>query len=146
MLLQTIFFLNGTFTPSNTNPRIFHEAHNQYSEKLNAWTGIYGNRTVCHFFLTCKIQLKTFILVVKRYRTPITDWYFEKWWKLYCKSVDLNGILSHYAFPVRQYLCLWLPGQWTKRTNRLATQFISIWFFHVGYLNVTYIQSTALFK
>ena len=54
---ECTFFLNGIVNRHNcrywadTNPRIFHETHTQYPQKLNVWAGIFGNSIVGPFFL-----------------------------------------------------------------------------------------------
>lgn len=117
------FFINGTVNRHNcrywsdNNPRLFHEVHTQYPEKLNVWAGIYGDRLVGPFFIPGNLNGETYLSLLEDHIDPMLtdiiendDRYLED--ELIFQQ---DGAPPHFAVTVRQFLDLRFPGKWIGR-------------------------------
>ncbi|XP_066149124.1 uncharacterized protein [Euwallacea fornicatus] len=124
---ECTLFLNGTVNRHNcrywsdTNRRIYHEVHTQRPQKLNVWTGIFGDHIIGPFFLPGNLTGDTYLDLLENTVNPALIEIMENNQRYHEENpiFQQDGAPPHYAIPVRQFLDETFPDRWIGRRGAI---------------------------
>ena len=124
---ESTFFLNSTVNRHNcrywsdSNPRIFHEAHVQTPQKLNVWAGIFGDRIIGPIFLEGNLTGESYLDLLQNTVHPLLVDIVEHDDRYMGDRLTFqqDGAPPHYAREVREFLDNVFPDHWIGRRGPL---------------------------